>query len=340
MERSFSPRRFGLAVLAFLIVLVSGTVGFKLLEQEGWIAAFYRAIVTTTLTGLDTRPHTSGGQIFAIVVLLTGVAIFLYVAGALAEAIARGVLTGAWADRRRRRTIEGMRDHFIICGYGRVGRRIAQELGDAGIEYVVLDVNAEVIAAAREAGVPYVEGSGTEDDDLARAGLLRARGVLAASDSDADNLYIVLSCRAQRPDLTIVARASDKEAEKKLRLAGADRVVQPYSAAGVEMAKLAIKPQVAAFLDIVSTHGGPDLRFEEIEVTGTCPQAGRSLGEVQVKTTTGAVVVAMRKHDGTFDTTPDPAVVLEVGDVLIAAGTAPELRRLEELFAPGEPVGR
>jgi voltage-gated potassium channel len=333
-----SLRRLGYAVAVLVAVLVAGTIGFHLIMDEGWISAFYRAVVTVSLTGLDSKPPSHAAELFTIVLLLAGVAIFAYVAGAIVEVIARGVLGGAWAERRRRMAIERMRDHFIICGYGRVGRRVAEEMDDAGIPYVVLDFNPEVIALAREAGVPYVEGRGTEDEDLEAAGLLRARGILAASDSDPDNLYIVLSARAARPDLTIVARAADEQAEKKLRLAGADRVVQPYSAAGIEMAKLAIKPQVAAFLDIVSTHGGPDLRFEEIEVKASCPQAGRSIGELRVRSETGALIVALRKQDGSFDTTPDPDATLDVGDVMIVVGTAPELRRVEELFAPSEAV--
>jgi voltage-gated potassium channel len=333
-----SFRRLGYAVAVLVAVLVAGTIGFHLIMDEGWISAFYRSVVTVSLTGLDSKPPSHTAELFTIVLLLAGVAIFAYVAGAIVEVIARGVLGGAWAERRRRVSIERMRDHFIICGYGRVGRRVAEEMDDAGIPYVVLDFNPEVIALAREAGVPYVEGRGTEDEDLEAAGLLRARGLLAASDSDPDNLYIVLSARAARPDLTIVARAADEQAEKKLRLAGADRVVQPYSAAGIEMAKLAIKPQVAAFLDIVSTHGGPDLRFEEIEVKASCPQAGRSIGELRVRSETGALIVALRKEDGSFDTTPDPDATLDVGDVMIVVGTAPELRRVEELFAPSEAV--
>jgi voltage-gated potassium channel len=333
-----SWRRLGYAVLALLGVLAGGAVGFHQILHEDWISSLYRAVVTVSLTGLDTQPKTHAAQIFTIVLLIAGVAIFAYVAGAIVEMIAHGVLGGAWAERRRRRIIERMRDHFIICGYGRVGRRIAQELRDARVPFVVLDFNPEVLEIARGEGVPWIDGRGTEDEDLAEAGLLRARGILAASDSDPDNLYIVLSARAQRPDLTIVARASDAEAEKKLRLAGADRVVQPYSNAGVEMATLAIKPQVAAFLDIVSTHGGPDLRFEEIEVTPTCPEAGKSIRDLRVRHQTGALIVALRKSDGRFDTTPDPEVTLDAGDVMIAVGTASELRRLEELFAPREAV--
>ena len=226
---------------------------------------------------------------------------------------------------------------LIICGYGRVGQRVAAEFRESGEEYVVLDFNPDALEAAREGGVLFVEGTGTEDEDLVEAGLNRARGLVASSDSDADNLYITLSARAARPDLLIVARASDEDAARKLRLAGADRVVQPYSTAGKEMAKLVLRPQVAAFLDIVSTHGGPELRFEEIEV-GRTENAGESIRGLRIREVTGAMIVALRKHDGTFDTTPTPDAVLAAGDVIIAAGTPDELRRLEELFPPGEAV--
>jgi voltage-gated potassium channel len=334
-----SWRRLGYAISALVAVLLAGTIAFHRIMGENWISAFYRSVVTVSLTGLDSKPPSHSAEIATILLLVAGVAIFAYVAGAIVEVIARGVVGGAWAERRRRRMIDRMRDHYIVCGYGRVGRRIAEELEKSGVTYVVLDFNRDVIGHAREHGIPYVEGSGTEDEDLERAGLSRARGILAASDSDSDNLYIVLSARSARPDLTIVARAADEEAEKKLRLAGADRVVQPYSAAGIEMAKLAVKPQIAAFLDIVSSHGGPDMRFEEIEVTPSCPQAGRSIRDLRVRRDTGAVIVALRKQDGSFDTTPDPDATLDVGDVMIVVGSAPELRKIEELFAPGAVAG-
>jgi voltage-gated potassium channel len=254
------------------------------------------------------------------------------------ESIAQGVVGGAWAERRRRRTIERMEDHFIICGYGRVGRRAGTELAEAGSPFVVLDFGDEAIAAAREADVPLLVGNGTEDADLLEAGIERARGLIASADSDVENLSITLSARALRPDLMIVARASTAETERKLRLAGADRVVQPYASAGMEMAKLSLKPQVAAFLETVSTHGGPEMRFEEIEVTAACGQAGRTIRELRVRHRTGALVVGLRKRDGAFDTTPDPDTVLEEGDVLIGVGTNDELSALEELFAPGAAV--
>jgi voltage-gated potassium channel len=234
--------------------------------------------------------------------------------------------------------MERLDEHYIICGYGRVGRRVAAEFRHDGVPFVVLDFSPDAIEAAREANVLFVEGSGIEDEDLQAAGLDRARGLVASSDSDADNLYITLSARAARPNLLIVSRASDEDAAKKLKLAGADRVVQPYSTAGREMAKLVLRPQVAAFLDIVSTSGGPELLFEEIEVTETCEHAGKSIAELRIREVTGAMIVALRKRDGSFDTTPTPDATLDVGDVMIAAGTPDELRRLEELFAPREAV--
>ena len=336
MEEYLSARRFGYALLAFAFVLAVGTVVFQALLDEGWVTSFYRAVVTTTLTGLHSKPESTAAELFSVALLFSGVVIFLYVAGVIVEGMARGVVTGYWAERRRLRVIERLRGHYIICGYGRVGRRVAAEFRDAGVDYVVLDFNPEAIEVARERGDHYLEGNGTHDDDLRATGLMRARGLVASSDSDVDNLYIVLSARNARPDLLIVARAADEAAAKKLVLAGANRVVQPYSSAGLEMAKLVLRPQVAAFLDVASATGGPDLRFEEIVVTEACAQAGHSIGELRVRGRTGALIIGLRKIDGSFDTTPNADAVLEVGDVMIAVGTSEELRALEELFAPAE----
>src|SRR5437868_7514716 len=336
----FSFRRFAYATSALVLVLVGGTIGYHHMLGEGWVESFYRSIVTISLTGIDTKPRGTDAQLFTILLLLLGVAIFAYIAGAIVEMIARGVLTGAWAERRRRRAIDRLRDHYIICGYGRVGRRVAEEFRHAGVPYVVLDFSEDAIDAAKEHGDHFIEGNGTEDEDLAAAGLERARGLVASSDSDADNLYIALSARNTKEDLTIVARASDEDAAKKLRLAGADRVVTPYETAGQVMANLVLKPQVTAFLDVVTTAHGDDFLLEEIEVTRTCERAGHTIRDLRVRDETGAIIVALRKVDGSFDTTPSPDARIEVGDVLIGVGTPHEIRKLEDFFAPREAVGR
>ena len=336
MEARFSVRRFVYAVAAFSAVLLGGTIGFHAITTEGWVASFYRAVVTTTLTGLDSRPTGTGAQLFTIAVLLAGVAVFLYIATAIVELIARGVLEDVFGERRRRRAIDRMRDHTIICGFGRVGRRVGAEFVATGEPFAVIDQNPEPIEVARGLGAAVVEGDGTEDADLERAGLARARAIVASVDSDEINLFITLSARAARPDIFIVARASDDSAARKLRLAGADRVVQPYSSAGLQMANLVLKPQVAAFLDVASTAAGEELRFEEIEVSAACGAAGRTIRELRVRDSTGAMVVALRKHDGSLDVTPTPEARFETGDIVIAVGTTAELRRLEELFQPRE----
>lgn len=336
MDSAFTIRHFRLAVGAFFGALALGAVAFWAVLDERPLEALYRATVTISLTGIDSRPRGSGGEVTTIVLILAGMAIYAYLAGALFELIARGVVTGAWVEKRRRRMIERLSDHYIICGYGRVGRRVAAEFRRSGQPYVVVDFNPESVAAAREAGDLLIEGSATHDEILEAAGLARAKGLAVCSDSDSDNLYITLSARVARPDLLIVARASDDEAFKKLKLAGADRVVEPYLAAGRVMAGLVLKPQVTAFLDVMTGASGDDFRFEEIEIMASCGQCGRTIGELKVHTNTGAYIVALRKSDGAFDTTPGPEAVLEEGDVVVAVGTAAELRAVEEIFAPRE----
>ena len=333
MQARVRLRQIVLVLAGFTAALAAGTVGFHLLLGDGWGRSLYRAVVTTTLAGIDTAPAGRGAIALSIVLVLAGLAIIAYAGAVIVESIAGGVLTGALAERRRERTIEHLSDHYIICGYGRVGRRVAEDFRHAEVSYVVLDRSEDAVAAAGVRGDLLVHGDATDDADLRRAGLERARGLVAASDSDVANLYVVLSARASRPDLTIVARASDSDAERKLMLAGADRVVLPYATAGQVMANLVLRPQVTAFLDTVTTAVGPDLQLAEIEVGETCSAAGRTIRELRIRHVTGAMVIALRKRDGTFDTTPEPDIRLDPGDVLIGVGTPDEIARLEDFFA-------
>jgi voltage-gated potassium channel len=318
---------------AILVTLIGGTIAFHAILPESWIQAFYRSVVTSTLAGLDTVPRNDEARVVSIVLVLCGLTIIAYAGAVIVEAIAGGVFTGALAERRKERTIERLENHFIICGYGRVGRQIADEFRAARVQYVVLDFSESAIANAEEHGDLLIECDATEDADLRKAGIERAAGIVVASDDDSDNLYISLSARSVRPDIQIVARASDDDAQKKLLLAGADRVVQPYTAAGRTMANLVLKPQVMSFLDAVTTATGPDLHMAEIEIHRTCINAGRTIRDIRVRHETGAIIVALRKRDGSFDTTPEPDAVIEPGDVIVGVGTTDELSRLEDLFA-------
>lgn len=338
MQKTFDWRRFAYAILLFAGILVLGTIVFHALLDEGLVASFYRAVVSTTLTGLASAPEGNAAKLFTVVLLFAGVAVFFYIAGVVVDVITRGVFTDVFGERRRKREIDELRDHVIICGYGRVGRSVAEEFRASNTPFLVVDVTPESVELARRDGALVVQGDGTEDLDLERAGIARARGLVASVDSDEKNLYITLSARARRPDLVIVARASNEAAARKIHLAGANRVVQPYSHAGVQMANLVVKPQVADFLDVVATAGGsaPDLRFEEIEVTSECGHAGKTIGDLRLHDRTGAMIVAVRKLDGTFEVTPGPDVPLTEGEVVIGVGTTEAIRQLEDLFAPRE----
>jgi voltage-gated potassium channel len=331
-------RQIGWLLAAVAAMLLLGTIGFHETLHESWFQSFYRGVVTVTLTGLDSAPANEGSRIISLLLVAAGLTIIGYAGAVIVEATAGGVVTGALAQRRRRRAIEQLHDHFIICGYGRVGRRVAEEFRAARVPYVVLDYHEDAIEAAQEDSVLFIHGDATKDENLRRAGLGHAQGLVAASDSDADNLYVVLSARSARPELTIVARASDGDAERKLKLAGADRVVLPYTAAGRMMANLVLKPQVTAFVDIVTTAAGPELELAEIEVRDTSSAAGRSIRDLRIRHETGALVVALRKADGSFDATPEPDTPIGVGDVLIGVGSPEEIQKLEDLFAPHETV--
>ncbi len=334
----FTRREAAYIVGAIVVLLVVGTTGFVWALGEPWHAALYRTIVTASLTGLDSTPHGAKAEALTIAVVLAGVAIFSYFASQLVDALAHGILGGARREKRRRRMIEELRDHIIVCGYGRVGRRAAEEFRAAGVPYVVLDFGEEALAYAAENGDLYVNGNGADDEDLTEAGIDRARGLIVSADDDADNLYITLSAKARRPDIVVVARASSEAAERKLRLAGADRVVTPYTTAGRVMANLMTKPQVTAFVNVLTSAREPNLSFEEIEVVPTCGVVGQTIGGLEVARRTGAYIVAVRRPAGELELRPSKETVLEEGDVIVGIGSPEEIRKLEELFAPREAV--
>ncbi len=330
----FTRREVAILVGSMVVVFTGGTFGFMALLDESWHEALYRTIVTASLTGLDSTPHGLGAELLTIAIVLSGVAIFGYFAAQIFDSIAHSVLGGAWREKKRRKMIDELRDHIIVCGYGRVGRRAGDELQEAGVPFVVLDFSEEALEHAREHDVPFVNGSGSQDEELVRAGIDRARGIIVASDDDGDNLYITLSVKSRRPDVTVIARGSTEEAERKLKLAGADRVVTPYTTAGRVMAQLMIKPQVTSFVNAMTSSEAPDLNFEEIEVTASSGAAGRTIGALNISSATGANIVAVRKLGGALELRPTKDTLLEESDVIVGLGSPAEIKKLEEMFEP------
>ena len=220
--------------------------------------------------------------------------------------------------------IDSYRDHYIICGYGRVGRQVARDLARAHARHVVIDPSPEHRETATADEIPYIEDEAAHDDVLRRAGIERARGVIACVDSDAENIFIALTARELRDDILIIARASREDSEKKLLRAGADRVISPYKTSGSEMARTAIHPQVAGALQFA------DLRMEEIEVPPGCEGAGKPIAEVRGQ----AIVAALRRLGGAVEATPSPESVVNEGDMLFAVGSPEALEALEAMFQP------
>jgi voltage-gated potassium channel len=331
-------RHFVYALAGLLAIHVAGIVGFMVILDESPFDAFYRTMMLVSTVGLETLPRTGAAKAFSIAIVASGAALLLYVVGLTVELTVSGIVSGGWQRRRLRNIVDKLEGHFVICGYGRVGRRVAEEFRAAGVDYVVIDESPASVAAASDHGHVVIEGSATDDEVLESAGIGRARGLVACVDSDAENLYIVLSARELRPDLLIVARASSDDAATKIRRGGADRVISPYAIAGRELATLVLRPQVSAFLDVVAQVGGPEFRFEQVEVAAGSGQTGKSIRELRIREQTGAMIIAHKPREGGFNTRPDPEAKLTEGDVLIAVGTPEEIRALVELFRSREAV--
>jgi voltage-gated potassium channel len=323
-------RRLRWGLVALGAVLVVGTTGYLLLGFS-FLDAVYQTVMTVSTVGFrEVEPLSSTGKIFTIAVILVGVGTALYAFTALLETLIEGQLRRLLGRRRMERQISRMRDHVIVCGWGRVGRTTASWVATAQRPVVVVDVDAERLAACP---YPSVLGDATDDGVLRDAGLERARVLIAALNTDADNLYVTLSGRAARAELFIVARARVESSADKLRRAGADRVVNPQEIGGARMAAFALQPHVAEFLDVVMHDASLDFRLEEVPVTEQSPLSGLSIRDAHIRDRTGALVLAMRDR-GQFATNPDPETVIVPGSILIAIGTTAQLEALVDAARP------
>ena len=323
-------RRLQGAFIALVLVVVVGTLGYIVLGFAPLDAA-YQTITTVSTVGFrEVEPLTPVGQIFTMVLILVGVGAAFYAFGVLVETFIEGRLNELLGRRRMEQSLASMTGHVIICGWGRVGRSIAEEVRQSGRSFVVVEHDPSLIV---DPSVHSVAGDATEDAVLRRARIDHASALVAAVNEDAANSFIVLSARALKPSLFIVARARSHESIEKLHRAGADRVVNPQSLGGARMAAFVLRPHVAEFIDVVMHEGSLEFRLEEIDVGPDSPLARRSLRETQVRERTGALVLALRDPDGTFNTNPPPDTEIHPGHVLIAIGTEAELAALSDLAA-------
>lgn len=314
------------------VIIVFGILGYVLIEKWSLLDAVYMVITTLFTVGFqEVRPLSSAGKIFTMFIIVGGVGSAIYAAGQVVEIIVEGEMTGYRKRRRMDKTIREMKDHYIICGFGRVGHQVAQVFETSRVPFVVIDSKKETFDELEEKGFPILIGDATDDNVLTAAGILCAKGLVACSDSDVANVYVTLSARVLNPKLNIVARAAFKDTEKKLIMAGANRVISPYFISGVRMAALATRPVTIDFLDLV-THGGlVDFSLFQVTIREGSPLVHKSIGEADIRKTSGALVLAIRKADGSFDLQPNATSKIEKDDVMVVIGTQEQFDLLQKM---------
>ena len=326
-----SLRRIGRALLALSLVIVAGTVGYAILGF-GFVDALYQTVTTITTVGFrEVHPLSTVGELFTIALILVGVGTALYTFGILLEALIEGHLRQQLRRRQMDRQIRQMTGHFIICGGGRVGRAAVLYLDALGKQVVVVDQDP---APLQGLDYPTLLGDVTDDNVLQAAGIGHAYGLIAALNTDANNVYVTLSSRALRPDLVIIARARTEDSRSKLLRAGANRAVNPQLIGGQRMAAFALHPHVAEFLDVVMHDETLDYRIEEIKISPASPMIGRCLADTALGFTTGALVLAIRIASGQFIANPAPDTRLDPDTILIALGTSAQLRSVRGHLDP------
>ncbi len=323
-------RRVRLALGAVAVVVVLGTVGYLALGFSLLDAAFQTVSTLTTVGFSSPRPLGSADKVFTAFLILFGVGTTLYAFSAVLELLVDGHMKSRVRRHRVERDIARMQQHVIVCGWGRVGSEVARFLVNAGRDVVVVDRDEERLT---NVDYPTVHGDVTNDDVLREAGIERASTLVAALDTDADNLYLIVTAKAMRASIQVIARARSQSSEVKLTRAGADRVVNPQQLGGDRMASFVTQPHVVDFVDVVMHDGSLQFRLGETEIGVASPLAGASLRSAHVRDETGALVLAIRRPDGSFVTNPAPEVSLTSGDVLISVGTEEQLRSLANFVA-------
>ncbi len=317
--------RFRRPLLLLAAVLLYGTVGYSLIERWNPFDAFYMTISTISTVGFgEVHPLGVGGRVFTATLIVGGVATMLYAFGVFAEVLS----TKEFGEYRRLRQLENrldaLRDHYIVCGYGRIGTQIVSEFEGRGVRYVVVEQNREPLSRLEREGRLYIQGDAAAEDSLRRAGIERARCLISAVDADERAVYVTLAARALNPGLYIVARAGQPESIRRLELAGADRVISPYRMAGHRMAELATHPALVDVMD--SLQSGSDVGIEELVISGQAGLVGQTLQSSGLLSAEGARVLALRRKSGGLHVSPEGSMRIEEGDLIVLLGSAEQLQ--------------
>ncbi|MCX7794343.1 MAG: potassium channel protein [Thermodesulfovibrionales bacterium] len=329
MDREIQKK---LVFIIFLIagVVIYGTAGYMIIEKINFLDALYMTVITLATVGYrEVKDLTANGKIFTILLIISGFGVFTYALTTGAKIIIEGEIKEAFKKRKMKKQIDSLKDHYIICGYGRMGKIIAKELRSNNIPFVIIEKNRENLPADEE--TLYIEGDATKDDVLKNAGIEKAKGLITVLSSDTENLYVVLSAKGLNPELFIVARAAEEGAEIKLKRAGADKVVSPYHIGGLRIAHTVLRPTVVDFLEFATRSEHIEIQIEEIPVRKDSWLAGKTIGESDIGRGIGAIIIGIKRSDGSMKFNPTSQTRIEDGDTLIVLGEAPRLLMLEKM---------
>jgi voltage-gated potassium channel len=330
-------RRLGLIVALLAGTTVLGTLGFTLIENWPVFDAFYMSLITLTTVGYaEVHPLGFHGRVFASFLMVIGVTVVFLSLAILGDSVIQLERTNYFARRRRDRMLKNIVGHYIVCGAGRVGQSVVNGLLSSSARVVLIDDNPEHTRWGDERGAITITADATKDETLRAARIDVAAGLVAAIGSDAENVYVTLSAKVLNPTLHIAARASNEQAEEKLRRAGASTVLTPYTYIGQRLAQSMVRPHVSSFLDVASAFGKSDLdlEIEELLIDPTSVLASKTLGEAHLGRDFGVIVLAVQRENGTMEFNPPADLRLESGDILIAMGERHKLKRLEAESKP------
>jgi len=325
----------GRGLILLVLVLLLGTLWFSLVE-EGFtvIEALYMTVITVSTVGFkEVHELDPSGQVFVVVLIIISLTVLTYTLGAVGSVVIEGSIQRFLGRQRMMREVDKLRDHYLVCGHGRMGDILCEELQREGADFVVVEANPEKAEVLMEKGYRVVLGDATEDEVLKTAGVTRAKGLVAVVSNNVNNLYITLSaremCRQENPDLYILARATDPAASEKIRRAGADRVISPYAIGGMRIVQALLRPSVYDFVDVATQSSGLDLMFEQLMVSGNSGLDGVALKDSGIRSGYDVIVIAIKKPSGRMVFNPGPDVTLETGDELIVLGDRDQLKRMD-----------
>lgn len=318
-----------LAVCLITFIIAFGTTGYMSIEGWNFLDSIYMTVITIASVGFkEVHDLSYNGRVFTIVLIVSGAGTLLYTLDAGAKLVLEGELQEIFGRRRLEKKIKELKGHYIVCGYGRMGKIICRELKGRGVRFVVIEKSPDLLKEKEDTLV--LEGDATQDDILKDAGIKMAKGLISVLPTDAENLYVVLTARGLNSNLLIVARAGEEGSEQKLLRAGADRVVSPYHIGGLRIAHTILKPAVVDFIEFATKSGNIDLQMEEVTIHKGSKLAGLTLDECGIGKDLGVIIVAIRQPGGEMKFNPTFRTTIDVGDTLIALGEISKLRILEE----------